>query len=39
LCKLAFFGAHGPLKRSFHWRFKLTHSCQKKGQITHELIK
>jgi hypothetical protein len=25
----AFFGNRWPLKRSFHSRFKLTHSCQK----------
>jgi hypothetical protein len=25
----AFFGTRGPLKRSFHSRFKLAHSCQK----------
>jgi hypothetical protein len=33
LCKL---GTRGPLKRSFHSRFK--HSCQK-TQFTHELVK
>jgi hypothetical protein len=27
LCKLGFFGTRGPLKRSFHSRFKLAHSC------------
>jgi hypothetical protein len=26
----ALFGTRGPLKRSFHSRFKLAHSCQKK---------
>jgi hypothetical protein len=29
LCKLGLFGTRGPLKRSFHSRFKLAHSCQK----------
>jgi hypothetical protein len=29
LGKLAFLGTRGPLKRSFHSRFKLAHSCQK----------
>jgi hypothetical protein len=29
LCKLGFFGTRGPLKRSFHSRFKLLHLCQK----------
>jgi hypothetical protein len=29
VCKLGFFGTRGPLKRSFHSRFKLAHSCQK----------
>jgi hypothetical protein len=29
LCKLGFFGTRGPLKRSFHTRFKLAYSCQK----------
>jgi hypothetical protein len=29
----AFFGIHGPLKRSFHSRFNLTHSCQKKPNL------
>jgi hypothetical protein len=33
LCKLGFFGTHGPLKRSFHSRFKLTHSCQKNPNL------
>jgi hypothetical protein len=29
VCKLAlFFGTCGPLKRSFHSRFKMAHSCQ-----------
>jgi hypothetical protein len=27
VCQLGFFGTRGPLKRSFHSRFKLTHSC------------
>jgi hypothetical protein len=26
VCQLGFFGTRGPLKRSFHWRFKLAHS-------------
>jgi hypothetical protein len=39
LCKLGFFGTRGPLKRSFHSRFKLAHSCQKKKQFTHKLVK
>jgi hypothetical protein len=34
----SFFGTRGPLKRSFHSRFKTAHSC-KKTQFTHELIK
>jgi hypothetical protein len=29
VCKFGFFGTRGPLKRSFHSRFKLVHSCQK----------
>jgi hypothetical protein len=29
VCKLGFFGTRGPLKHSFHSRFKLAHSCQK----------
>jgi hypothetical protein len=29
LCQLGFFGTRGPLKRSFHSRCKLAHSCQK----------
>jgi hypothetical protein len=29
----AFFGTRGPLKRSFHSRFKLAHSCQKKANL------
>jgi hypothetical protein len=29
VCQLGFFGTHGSLKRSFHSRFKLAHSCQK----------
>jgi hypothetical protein len=35
----AFFGTRGLLKLSFHSSFKLAHSCQKKAQITHELVK
>jgi hypothetical protein len=33
LCKLAFFGTRGPLKRSFHSCFKLAHTCQKKANL------
>jgi hypothetical protein len=29
VCHLDFFGTRGRLKRSFHSRFKLAHSCQK----------
>jgi hypothetical protein len=29
VCKLGFFGTSGPLKRSFHSRFKMAHMCQK----------
>jgi hypothetical protein len=29
----AFFGTRGPLKRPFHSRFKLAHSCQKKPNL------
>jgi hypothetical protein len=29
----AFFGTHGPLKRSFHSPFKLAHSVPKKSQL------
>jgi hypothetical protein len=29
LCKLGLFGTRGPLKRSFHSRFKMAHSCKK----------
>jgi hypothetical protein len=28
-----FFGTRGPLKRSFHSRFNLLHSCQKKTNL------
>jgi hypothetical protein len=37
----AFFGTRGPLKRLFHSRFKLAHSCgmPKKAQFTHKLVK
>jgi hypothetical protein len=28
VCQLGFLGTREPLKRSFHSRFKLTHSCQ-----------
>jgi hypothetical protein len=28
-----FFGTGGPLKRSFHSRFKLAHSCQKRPNL------
>jgi hypothetical protein len=34
LCQLGFFGTRGPLKRSFHSHFKLTHSCQKQPIYT-----
>jgi hypothetical protein len=34
LCKLGFFWHSWALKRSFHSRFKLAHSCQKKAQFT-----
>jgi hypothetical protein len=30
---LGFFGIRGPLKRPFHSRFKLVHSCQKKPNL------
>jgi hypothetical protein len=33
VCQLGFFGTRGPLKRSFHSRFKLAHSCQKKPNL------
>jgi hypothetical protein len=33
LCQLGFFGTRGPLKRSFHSRFKLAHSCQKNPNL------
>jgi hypothetical protein len=29
VCQLGFCSTRGPLKRSFHSRFKLAHSCQK----------
>jgi hypothetical protein len=29
----AFFGTPGHLKRSFYWRFKLAHSCQKRPNL------
>jgi hypothetical protein len=29
VCQLGFFGTRGRLKRLFHSRFKLAHSCQK----------
>jgi hypothetical protein len=29
VCNLGFFGTRGPLKRSFHSRFKMAHACQK----------
>jgi hypothetical protein len=32
------YGTRGSLKRSFHSRFKLAHSCHKE-QFTHELVK
>jgi hypothetical protein len=34
----AFFGTRGPLKRSFHSRFKMPHTCQKRPNLhTNEL--
>jgi hypothetical protein len=33
MCQLGFFGTRGSLKRSFHSRFKLAHSCQKKTNL------
>jgi hypothetical protein len=33
LSKLDFFGTRGPLKRSFHSRFNLVHSYQKKPNL------
>jgi hypothetical protein len=29
----AFFGTRGPLKRSFHSRFKMAHACQKRTNL------
>jgi hypothetical protein len=29
VCKLGLFGTRGPLKRSFHSRFKMAHTCHK----------
>jgi hypothetical protein len=29
----ALLGTRGPLKRSFHARFKMAHSCQKKNNL------
>jgi hypothetical protein len=29
----AFFGTRGPLKRSFHSRFKMAHACQKRPNV------
>jgi hypothetical protein len=29
----AFFGTRGPLKRSFHSRFKMAHACQKRSNL------
>jgi hypothetical protein len=29
----AFFGTRGPLKRSFHSRFKMAHTCQKRPNL------
>jgi hypothetical protein len=29
----AFFGTRGPLKRSFHSRFKMAHACQKRPNL------
>jgi hypothetical protein len=33
VCKLGFFGTRGHLKRSFHSRFKMVHSCQKRPNL------
>jgi hypothetical protein len=33
LCKLGLFGTRGLLKRSFHWRFKMAHACQKRPNL------
>jgi hypothetical protein len=33
VCKLGLFWHRGPLKRSFHSRFNLLHSCQKKTNL------
>jgi hypothetical protein len=33
VCKLGFFGTRGPLKRSFHSRFKMVHACQKRPNL------
>jgi hypothetical protein len=34
VCQLGFFGTRGLLKRWFHSRFKLAHSCQKTSIYT-----
>jgi hypothetical protein len=33
VCKLDLFGTCKPLKRSFHSRFKMTYSCQKRPNL------
>jgi hypothetical protein len=33
VCKLGLFGTRGPLKRSFHSRFKMAHACQKRPNL------
>jgi hypothetical protein len=33
VCKFGFFCTRGPLKRSFHSRFKLAHSWQRKSNL------
>jgi hypothetical protein len=33
VCNWAFFGTRGPLKRSFHSRFKMAHACQKRPNL------
>jgi hypothetical protein len=38
VCQLGFFGTCGPLKRSFHSRFKLARSCQKSPIYTRTTI-
>jgi hypothetical protein len=41
VCKLGFFGTRGPLKHSFHSRFKMAHTSETsvlKAQFTHERV-